>query len=228
MDHATQDHNDALHHQFEDIEQQNESYIVGMWAFLASEVMFFGALFIMYNLYRAFYQKDFYYAHEHLNVPLGAGNTMVLLLSSFSMALAVHFAQLKDRMKVLMCLGATLGCAAIFLAVKAFEYNEKFADHLYPGVGFTQSLDTFHGANVNLNHAQLFYALYFAMTGLHAVHILAGIVVIGSLAFLWFKKAPSVTKDFVPTELVGLYWHFVDVVWIFLFPLFYLQPLPHS
>jgi cytochrome c oxidase subunit 3 len=218
-------HGGALHHQFEDIEQQNDTYIVGMWSFLVTEVMFFGALFLMYTLYRWSYIEDFYLAHEHLNVVMGSTNTMILLTSSFSMAMAVHFAQVKNKKLVLATLSFTVVCAFAFLVIKGFEYAEKFKDHLYPGVGFNTNADTLHQAN--MNHAQLFYALYFGMTGLHAVHVIVGIIVIGALMFLWARNARSVTEDYVSTEMVGLYWHFVDIVWIFLFPLFYLMPKPH-
>ncbi len=214
-----------VHHQFEDIEQQNETYVVGMWTFLVTEIMFFGALFLVFTLYRWNYQLDFYKAHEHLDVKLGAINTTILLFSSFSMVLGVHFAQLQDRMKVLASLGLTVACAMAFLVIKGFEYASKFENQLYPGLGFTNNVE--HVGGANLDHAQLFYGLYFAMTGLHAVHIIGGIITIGILMFLWLKKAPSVTKDYIPTEMVGLYWHFVDLVWIFLFPLFYLMPKPH-
>jgi len=224
-----------LHHQFEDIEQQNESYIVGMWIFLATEVMFFGALFLTYTLYRWNYQRDFYIAHEHLDVTLGAINTSVLLFSSFTMVMAVQSAQLKRRMHVIVYLLITLACAFTFLIVKYFEWTSKFADHLYPGAGFqTNAVAAFHEhalenghLAVNMNHAQLFYALYFGMTGLHAFHIIVGIGVIIALIRLWVNKCKTVTLDFVATEMVGLYWHFVDLVWIFLFPLFYLMPKPH-
>ena len=214
-----------LHHQFEDIAQQNECYIVGMWTFLVTEVMFFGAFFLMYTVYRMYYQQDFYLAHEHLNIPLGATNTFILLLSSFFMVMAVQGAQLKNRAQVIGNLGLVQIAAFAFLTIKFFEYREKFADNLVPGVNFTQDAAMLHGAN--LNHAQIYYGLYFGMTGLHAVHIIVGMLVIGSLGAMWLKRDRLVTEDFIPTELVGLYWHFVDLVWIFLFPLMYLLPKPH-
>jgi cytochrome c oxidase subunit III len=212
-----------LHHQFEDIEQQNESYVVGMWTFLVTEVMFFGALFLVYILYRWFYQADFYGAHHELNWKLGALNTTMLLISSFTMVCAVHYAQLKNRRMVLMNLGLTNLFAALFLFVKfAFEWPPKFAHHLVPGPGFQPHAEVLHGARQR--PAEIFYSLYFGMTGLHAIHIIAGIIVIGALMYLWVKRARSVTEDYIPTEMIALYWHFVDLVWIFLFPLFYLIP----
>lgn len=226
QDHAhDHDHNEALHHQFEDIEQQNESYLVGMWTFLVTEVMFFGALFLIYTLYRSMYQMDWWLAHRSLDIPMGAVNTVILLISSFTVAVAVRSAQRRERHFVLLNLGITLACAFGFLIIKYFEYAAKFEHHLYPGHSFGESPKYLNGANPNF--AQLYYGLYFGMTGLHGVHVLVGILVIGALMYLWWKKAKSVTLDYLPTEMVGLYWHFVDLVWIFLFPLMYLMPKPH-
>lgn len=224
-------HNEALHHQFENIDQQNESYIVGMWAFLVTEVMFFGALFLTFTLGRWQYQTDWFLAHTALKVEPGAVNTTILLASSFFVVMAVQGAQLHKRNQVLFFLGLTQLCAAAFLAIKwIFEWTVKFQHGLYPGVGFgldphTGKLSE-HLAGANPNHAQLFFGLYFGMTGLHAVHVIVGMILIGALMWLWYKGAKSVTIDYVPTELIGLYWHFVDLVWIFLFPLFYLMPNP--
>ena len=210
-------HDDAVFHQFEDYEQQCESYIVGMWCFLVTEVMFFGALFLGYTLYRWRYQNDFFEAHHVLNVPMGATNTFVLLTSSFSMALAVHFAQLKKQKAQLAALGFTLMCACIFLVIKFFEWREKFEQHHVMG-------PTFHWDGLGSpEHAQMFFSLYFGMTGLHAFHVIVGIIVIGALMIMTKKNLPSV-RDYIPTEMIGLYWHFVDIVWIFLFPLYYLMP----
>jgi cytochrome c oxidase subunit 3 len=142
------------------------------------------------------------------------------------MVCAVHYAQLHNRRLAIVNLIFTILCAFTFLIIKYFEYSAKFADHLYPGAGFTLNRDVVQGAD--LNHAQMFYGLYFAMTGLHAVHIIVGIIILSALVYLWTRKAKSVMLDYVPTELVGLYWHFVDLVWIFLFPLFYLMPMPHQ
>lgn len=211
-----------VHHQFEDIDQQNETYLVGMWSFLAQEIMFFGAMFTIYILYRWKYGFDWQAAHLELNWKLGGLNTFNLLISSFFMVLAVHSAQLKKRMAVLANLTIVQGCAFVFLVIKYFEYSAKFEHNLFPGVNFAPHAEVLHGANPNA--AQLFYGLYFAMTGLHGLHIVIGILIIGALMAFWFRKNPLVTEDFIPTELVGLYWHFVDLVWIFLFPLFYLMP----
>jgi cytochrome c oxidase subunit 3 len=222
--HESGHHSEALHHQYEDIHQQNESYVVGMWTFLVTEVMFFGALFVTYTLYRFAYQLDFWKAHNQLNWQLGGANTFNLLLSSFFMVMAVYSAQMHNRKKVLLWLSLVQVCAAIFMAIKYVEYTGKIEHHLFPGIGFIT--DPSHLQGANLNHSQLFYGLYFGMTGLHGVHVLVGMIVIGALMLFWYKKNRLVTKDFIPTELVGLYWHFVDLVWIFLFPLFYLMPSP--
>ena len=203
-------------HQFEDIEQQNESYIVGMWTFLATEVMFFGGLFLAYTVYRWKYPGVFYEGHRLLDLRLGLVNTTILLTSSLFMALAVHYAQLRHRRMQLLMLGLVLLCAFAFLGIKAVEYAAKFEHHLVPGAGFQQ-------AGPNAEQLQLFFGLYFAMTGLHGVHVVVGILVLGTILLLTAVRHPSV-RDHIPIELAGLYWHFVDIVWIFLFPLFYLIP----
>lgn len=208
-----------VHMQFEDAHQQNEAYVVGMWTFLVTEVMFFGALFLAYILYRWKYQDFFWQIHRDLNITLGATNTLVLLFSSFTMALGVHFAQLRRKKQQLLCLAITVLCAFTFLVIKYFEYMHKLETGRYPGVNFNWT-----NPDVPAGAAQLFYSLYFAMTGLHGIHVIVGIIVIGILMTLVARDHPLVKNDYIPTELVGLYWHFVDLVWIFLFPLFYLIP----
>jgi cytochrome c oxidase subunit III len=223
-------------HQFEDFEQQTETYLVGMWSFLAQEVMFFGALFLAYTLYRTRYPGVFELAHLSLDWKLGALNTSVLLFSSFTMVLAVHYAQLKDVKNVILNLSITIACAFVFLGVKTIEYSEKFKHHLFPGPNFSTAVFSMpaelhqlpaagvNPASINPNAAQIFFSLYFVMTGLHALHIIIGIIVLGAILYCWKVGNKLVTEDYVPTEMVGLYWHFVDIVWIFLFPLYYLIP----
>lgn len=203
--------------QFEDIEQQNESYIVGMWTFLVTEIMFFGAVFAVYLVYRVAYHDVFFAAHNRLDIPLGFFNTLVLLTSSLTMALTVHYSQRGLRKQQLLWLLITMALATTFLVVKGFEYHHKFVEGLIPGANFR-----FEPAE-HFRVAQLFFSLYFAMTGLHALHVLIGVLVMAVLAVLIAIKHPTV-QDFVPVEMVGLYWHFVDIVWIFLFPLLYLIP----
>lgn len=207
-----------LKHQYEDIDQQNETYIVGMWTFMVTEIMFFGALFLSYTLMRWHYSNDFFVAHHATEEFWGATNTGVLLTSSMFMALAVHFAQLKKPKIVVTNLVITLLGAFGFLAIKSHEYAAEIAEHHVPGVAFhTPEGATHAGAN-------MFFALYFMMTGLHGIHVIIGGICITTLIVLWSRRSKIVTEDFVPTEMVGLYWHFVDLVWIFLFPLFYLIP----
>ncbi len=213
-----------VHHQYEDYEQQSESYIVGMWAFLVTEIMFFGALLFAYALYRWQYQPQFYLLHEDLNWLLGGVNTMVLLFSSLAVALAVRCAMLKNRKGVLGWLTITQLCACGFLVIKYFEWHHKYEIGVWLGDGFKWPSHGSHAESVPANIAQLFYSLYYAMTGLHGFHVIIGILVIGALMYKWYKRDPMVTRDYIPTELVGLYWHFVDLVWIFLYPLFYLMP----
>ena len=232
-----------VYFQFEEIDQQQETYVVGMWSFLVTEVMFFGALFMMYTLYRWKFQADWYVAHLELDPWKGGINTMVLLFSSFMVALAVHFAQKGKKKPQLICLGITILCAFGFLFIKTFEYGGKLDHKLYPNYTFEYpgehheskwdvTWDKFAKSplphphteqTANPQHAKLFFGLYFTMTGLHGIHVIIGILVIGTLMILVARGSPLIT-DYVPTEMVGLYWHFVDLVWIFLYPLFYLIP----
>lgn len=208
----------VVYEQFEDIDQQQESYLVGMWSFLVTEVMFFGALFLIYSIYRWKYQPEFYTLSHHLNWQLGGLNTLILLTSSFFVAMAVHHAQKGEQGKQISYLIGTILCAFGFLIVKSFEYGEKFKHHLFPGPFFDYT-----ATDVSPERAELFYSLYFTLTGLHGLHVVIGIIVFSTLIFL-IKSKSSLITDYVPTEMCGLYWHFVDLVWIFLFPLFYLIP----
>ena len=293
-------------HQFEDIDQQNECYIVGMWTFLVTEIMFFGALFLAYSVYRTLYPSTYLDCHRFLDIFWGGLNTGVLLFSSFSMVMAVVAAQHGRKWPMLTWLSIVIACSFAFLGIKAIEYTSKFREGLWVGnfdyakankswiedeekkgekpEAFTRAVpqaipgaDPQPGAEMaKLYHheakrvfpdyptveelaagwrltnpdtskldrtdagpytsyqggpsyvetaskrAQLFFSIYFAMTGLHAVHIIIGVLMMGTIIGLRFKNHPSVTLDYMPTELVGLYWHFVDIVWIFLFPLMYL------
>ncbi len=219
-----------LHEQYESVDQQNETYIIGMWAFLITEIMFFGGLFISYILYRWKYQPEFYLTHKMLDILPGAMNTTILLFSSLAVALAVRAAMLQKRSAVLGWLSITQVCALGFLVIKWFmEWSPKFNHGIILGPQFHWPNPHYlehhpELANVTSDRAQMFYSLYFAMTGLHAIHVIIGIVAIGVIMLLWYKRKAIVTRDYIPTELVGLYWHFVDLVWIFLFPLFYLIP----
>lgn len=218
--HHPESFEDSVYFQYETLEQQQETYLLGMWAFLLTEIMMFGALFLIYTIYRFQYQHDFFIFHEQLDWKLGGLNTVILLSSSFSMALAVHYHQVKKKAATLWCLGFTNLCALGFLAVKSVEYGEKFKHHLFPNETFVWNA-ALHGGNPD--HARIFFSLYFAMTGLHGLHVLIGMIVITTLMVL-IKTNHRLITDYVPTEMVGLYWHFVDLVWIFLYPLYYLIP----
>lgn len=187
-----------------------------MWTFLVTEVMFFGGLFGGYTVYRSLYPEAFAEASRLLDYRLGAINTAVLICSSLSMVLAVRAAQLGQRRALIVYLIVTIILGSVFLGNKAIEYSHKFHEHLVPGPQFGPEPPL-----ANPQHAQLFFSFYFAMTGLHALHMIIGI---GILAVLVFQSWQGrFTSDyFAPVDITGLYWHFVDVVWIFLFPLLYL------
>jgi len=217
--HDEHGHPEGVFHQFEDLAQQRESYIVGMWTFLVTEIMFFGALFLAYSVYRFKYQPYFYEAHRELSVMWGGINTFVLLISSFFMAMAVYSHQIKDKKKTLLWLTGVQACAATFLVIKIVcEWIPKMNHHLAPWGEFH-----WDKAGAPPEVARLFFNMYFGMTGFHGLHVVVGMIIIGALQYLIWKGAESV-NDYIPTEMIGLYWHFVDIVWIFLFPLYYLMP----
>jgi cytochrome c oxidase subunit 3 len=204
----------ALAHHFDNLEQQTDATTLGMWVFLVTEVLFFGGLFLVYTVYRSLYPDAFIAASHELDVTLGTINTAVLITSSLTMALAVHAAQVGRRKTLMLFLVATMILGGVFLGIKSVEYYHKFVEHLVPGPAFQFEKE-------HLRHAQLFFSLYFLMTGLHALHMIIGF---GIMAFmLWWAWNGTITKDYYsPIEISGLYWHFVDIVWIFLFPLLYL------
>ncbi len=208
----------GLAHHFDDLDQQVETGTMGMWAFLVTEVLFFGGLFGAYAVYRSSYPEAFQAASSHLNVGLGAINTIVLICSSVTMALGVYAAQTGSKRGIIAGLIGTLIFGAIFLIVKYFEYKEKWDHGFIPGAHFN-SHGTFDA--VTAGPAQLYFALYFAMTGMHALHM-----VIGMILMLWLigkaRRNYFTSSHFALIENFGLYWHFVDIVWIFLFPLLYL------
>ncbi len=310
-------------HQFEDIDQQNECYIVGMWTFLVTEIMFFGALFLAYSVYRTLYPSTYLDCHRFLDINWGTLNTGILLFSSWSMVMAVVSNQHGKKWPMIFWLGVVIACSFAFLGIKAIEYKSKIDEGLwvgsfdyakanreylkhhgghgaeglkggehtekaeateaetptlgtaigmdgavpgagglrdtgklmeheakavypqYPSVrelaaGYRYTNPSYKGVAQNPSgpftsyqgapslvetaskRAQLFFSIYFGMTGLHAIHIIIGIAMMGTIIGLRFFDHPSVTLDYMPLEMVGLYWHFVDIVWIFLFPLMYL------
>jgi cytochrome c oxidase subunit 3 len=229
-------------HHFDDWRQQYDARVLGMWIFLVTEVMFFGGLFTAYMIYRASAPETFALASRHLSIWLGGTNTVVLLTSSFTMALAVYAAHHGNRANLLRFLAATIVLGVAFMGIKAYEYYEKYRDDLMPirGLAFQaenlleQHTPASDGSSQNEwrerfdpGKAQLFYGLYFAMTGLHFLHMVIGI----ALLLLFLRPAAHgrfTGGDFAPVELMGLYWHFVDIVWIFLFPLLYLIDRSHA
>ena len=187
-----------------------------MWTFLVTEVMFFGGLFGGYTVYRSLYPEAFAEASRLLDYRLGAINTAVLICSSLSMVLAVRAAQLSQRRSLIVYLIMTIILGSVFLGNKVIEYSHKFHEHLVPGPHFGPK-----AALADPQHAQLFFSFYFAMTGLHALHMIIGIAILAVLVVQSWRGRFS-SDYFAPVDLTGLYWHFVDVVWIFLFPLLYL------
>jgi len=208
-----------LAHHFDNLEQQREAGSLGMWLFLVTEIMFFGGLFTGYIIYRTQHPQAFALASSTLDWKLGALNTVVLIVSSLTMALAVFFAQMGSRRNQIIFLVVTMLLGATFLVVKGFEYADKFKHNHFPGLNFEWTTPL--PAGVSMHHVQMFYWIYFAMTGLHALHMIIGI---GAMLFLiYYAYRGRYTPEYhAPVELTGLYWHFVDIVWIFLFPLLYL------
>jgi cytochrome c oxidase subunit 3 len=208
-------HHPALAHHFDDLGQQQEAATLGMWVFLVTEVLFFGGLFLVYSIYRVWYHDAFVAASHELDVTLGTINTAVLITSSLTMAMAVHAAQLGNRRLLMIFLVATMALGAVFLGIKAVEYYDKYTHHHIPGAGFA-----FEPHELS-RHAQIFFSLYFAMTGLHALHMIIGLGIM--TVMLWISWRGRISAEYyIPIEISGLYWHFVDIVWIFLFPLLYL------
>ncbi|MBZ5641330.1 MAG: cytochrome c oxidase subunit 3 family protein [Acidobacteriia bacterium] len=216
------EHHSGLAHQFEDLEQQQESDFLGIWLFLVTEIMFFGGLFAAYAIYRFFYFAAFEGGSHILDARLGAANTAVLLGSSLTMALSVRSAQTGNRRALVVFLIATLILGGAFLGVKAYEYNQKFVEHVVPGLDWAPEGEVLARlAPGGVQHAELYFIFYFAMTGLHAIHMVIGMGLLIWLAIRG-RKGDFTPHYFAPVEVVGLYWHFVDIVWIFLFPLLYL------
>ena len=200
--------------QFDDIDQQRDAAKLGMWIFLATEVLFFGGLFLGYTIYRFTYGQVFVETSRKLDVILGGTNTAVLLISSLLMAFAVRVAKLDQRRTLVWFLLGTAFLGCVFMSIKAVEYHKDFVEHLVPGRHFQ-----WHGFDPQ--NAQLFFWIYFAMTGLHAIHVTVGIGVLLVLTLLaWRGKFAH--GNYNPVEITGLYWHFVDIVCVFLFPLLYL------
>lgn len=207
-------HHPKLQHHFETMEQQKEASTLGMWVFLLTEVLFFGGLFMAYLLYRVWYFDAFAEASRDLDIQLGTFNTVVLIGSSLTMALGVRAAQTDERKKTVFWLVATIILGLVFLVVKGFEYEHKFAVGHVPGPNF-------HSDSPYAAQEQIFFSLYFTMTGLHALHMVVGVGLMSVITWMAAKGRFS-ARYYTPVEMAGLYWHFVDLVWIYLFPLLYL------
>jgi cytochrome c oxidase subunit 3 len=203
-----------LHGHFEDLGVQEHAARLGMWIFLGSEVLLFAGLFALYAAYRTEYAAEFQRALHHNHVLIGTTNTVVLIASSFTVAWALHALRGDRRRTALASLGATMVLGAAFLALKAVEYSAHFAEGIAPGPAY--SFDGLPGPG-----ARLFFTLYFAMTGLHALHMIGGLAVMAILALRVARRVTTPAYH-VELEMGGLYWHLVDCIWIFLWPLFYL------
>jgi cytochrome c oxidase subunit 3 len=207
-----------LRHHFANPAQQFDCAMLGMWTFLITEVLFFGGMFTAYAIYRSVYPAAFASTSQYMNVPLGGANTAVLICSSLSMAMAVRSAQLDRYRTTVISLILTMIFGTTFLVIKYFEYSAKWHEAVVPGLRF----DVLHYEAPQWAHqAQILFFLYFAMTGMHALHMIVGL---GLLTYLLVGaiRRRFTSSYYTPVEMIGLYWHFVDVVWIFLFPLLYL------
>jgi cytochrome c oxidase subunit 3 len=202
----------AVAEQFDDMPQQQEASTLGMWTFLATEVLFFGGMFMSYIVYRHTYPQAFAEASKHTIVLYGTINTAILLTSSLTMALAVHAAQKGRNQALLNFLLVTILLACAFLGVKGLEYHQDLEEQLWPGPHFKASLPP---------QAQIFWFLYWAMTGLHALHVTVGIGLLSTIAWMAWRRKFS-EEYYNPVDISALYWHFVDIVWIWLYPLLYL------
>ena len=242
-------HHPALQHHFDTMAQQKEAAVVGMWVFLLTEILFFGGLFAAYMIYRVWYFDAFAQASATLDLFWGGLNTAVLIASSLTMALAVRSAQTNQRSATVNWLILTMLLGAVFLGVKVIEYSDKFEHHHVPGASFVwASHEPAAGEGGGAEHAepvhapapgakygdvgtlsgdelqrttQIYFSLYFTMTGLHALHMIVGIGLMAVITWMAWKGRFD-SEYYTPVEMGGLYWHFVDIVWIFLFPLLYL------
>ncbi len=231
--HAHAAHHPALQHHFDTMAQQKEAAVVGMWVFLVTEILFFGGLFAVYMIYRIWYFDAFAEASRSLSLFWGGLNTAVLIGSSLTMAMAVRSAQTNKRIATVNWLVLTMILGTVFLGVKVIEYADKFEHHHVPGYNFqwaaAHEAPAVEGGHRELTlnadqlqlTTQIYFSLYFTMTGLHAIHMIIGIGIM--LVITWMAwKGKFDDQYYTPVEMTGLYWHFVDIVWIFLFPLLYL------
>jgi cytochrome c oxidase subunit 3 len=226
----------ALYNHFCDIEQQRGAERLGMWMFLATEILFFGGVFFAYTVYRLWYPKDFAAISSQLNVLVAGINTIILLTSSLTMTLAIRACQLGDRAGLMRYLAASAVLGTAFMCFKAYEYNQDYHEALIPWMSnFGQvalhghdkpMAEVWEEEGVNINRVRLFMTFYFTMTGIHGIHLIVGI---GCIIFLLYRAwSHQLTPDrYVAVEVTSLYWHLVDAIWLFLMPLLYLCG-PHS
>jgi cytochrome c oxidase subunit 3 len=223
-----------LHHHFDDLVQQRECNSLAMWSFLATEAMMFGGLFFAYSLYRYLFPGAFHVGSHHLNISLGTANTFVLLFSSLTMALAVHSAGVQNKNRMVFCLGLTWLLGASFIGIKAVEWTADYNEGIMPAVNWhyfdadnpeaVQELAEYaqkHHQVVTPHQVMMYFVIYFSMTGLHAIHMVVGLILVGTMMWLGGNGKFLHGND-QPVEIAGLYWHFVDIIWVFLFPLLYL------
>jgi cytochrome c oxidase subunit 3 len=226
-----------LEEQYNNLEQQHEAASLGMWVFLATEVLFFGTLFLGLSVYRTMHPEAVEKGSEHLNWIIGGINTLVLLVSSLTMVLAVHYAKLGQRRQVMTFLALTIALGLTFLVFKAAEYYLDYRDNLIPGWKFEDRewlapSDRPAGEPPpreqkaelrpeQVQQVKLFLLFYWIMTGFHALHVIIGISVVGVMLLLTWRCYFS-REYYSPIDVTGLYWHFVDIVWIFLLPMLYL------
>jgi len=216
--------NPALLHHFATEQQQKDAASLGMWVFLVTEIMFFGGMFCAYLVYRYWYFGDFAAASSSLGLALGTVNTAVLICSSLTVAMAIRCAQVGKQKAIVVFLILTMILGLAFLGIKGIEYYDKFAENHIPGQAsfhLEGHIPRHADVPVNQRHAQIYFSLYFAMTGMHALHMIIGV---GLFTYLTYKawKGHYGPEYYTPLENGGLYWHFVDIVWIYLFPLLYL------
>jgi len=209
------EHTTGLAHHFDDLDQQHKAGQLGMWLFLVTEIMFFGGLFAAYAIYRHLYPVAFAEGSHHLDMYIGTFNTIILIGSSVTMVLAVHAAQTGNRRAIVLFLILTILLGGVFLGIKAYEYHHKWTEGMIPGEGFR------HVGKQDPGHVQMFFIFYFVMTGMHALHMVIGVGLLAAAIYV-VVKGKVTPRHYAQVDIAGLYWHFVDLVWIFLFPLLYL------
>ena len=240
MEHVEHEARPELRHHFADVEQQRNAASLGMWWFLGTEIMFFGGMFCAYLIYRRWYFEEFAAASRSLSLGIGTFNTTVLICSSLTVAMSVRAAQLGNRKLQVKMLLLTLVFGLAFLGIKTKEWGDKYREHHIPTFEFSArdlihenqqlfGLDKLQNDPVKLRereaeiqqHSKIFFSLYFALTGMHAIHMLVGVGIF--IVITWMAHKGRFTPEYhTPLEIAGLYWHFVDIVWIYLFPLLYL------